>query len=27
LIELSKWDQMVESLKQYVGDPDQMCTS
>jgi len=27
LIELSKWDQMVESLKQYIGDPDQMCTS
>ncbi|KAA1129055.1 Mss4p nuclear export [Puccinia graminis f. sp. tritici] len=27
LIELSKWDQMVAALKEYIGDPDQMCTS
>ncbi|OAV99665.1 hypothetical protein PTTG_25248 [Puccinia triticina 1-1 BBBD Race 1] len=27
LIELSKWDQMVAALQEYIGDPDQMCTS
>ncbi|PLW15371.1 hypothetical protein PCANC_00369 [Puccinia coronata f. sp. avenae] len=26
LIELAKWDQMVDALKQYIGDPDQMRT-
>ncbi|KAH9441533.1 hypothetical protein MJO28_002676 [Puccinia striiformis f. sp. tritici] len=27
LIELSKWDQMIKSLQEFIGEPDQMCTS